>query len=256
MEQEKRLHLYKLEAVKAFARANAIDKLVFDPPKARIGIMTTGKAYLDTRQALEDLGITEDKALQLGIRLYKVGMTWPIEPVRAREFAEGLEEVIVIEEKREILEDQLVKLLYNTPAERRPKIIGKYDETGRRIQPTEGELSPTGVARVIAERLKQRGEGAGNDPLARIEAGDAGAPPRQCALFRRQSSTSPVPGAPWPASLPWMLMPHRRTSHHPHGRRRCRGSPSEAVYVREAHLHPSDGTYHSGLMHGATRLLA
>jgi Indolepyruvate ferredoxin oxidoreductase, alpha and beta subunits len=87
---EKRLHGPKMAAVKAFVRANGFDKMVIDPPQARIGIMTTGKAYLDTRQALEDLGIDEARARALGIRLYKVGMTWPLEPEGARRFAEGL----------------------------------------------------------------------------------------------------------------------------------------------------------------------
>jgi indolepyruvate ferredoxin oxidoreductase len=109
----------------AFVRANGFDKTVIDPPRARIGIMTTGKAYLDTRQALEDLGITDERARALGIRLYKVGMTWPLEPQGARRFAEGLQEVIVIEEKRSNLEDQLVRILYNAPADRRPLVIGK-----------------------------------------------------------------------------------------------------------------------------------
>jgi indolepyruvate ferredoxin oxidoreductase len=105
LEAEKRLHGPKMEAVKAFVRANGFDKMVIDPPQARIGIMTTGKAYLDTRQALEDLGIDEARARTLGIRLYKVGMTWPLEPEGARRFAEGLQEVIVVEEKRSHLEE-------------------------------------------------------------------------------------------------------------------------------------------------------
>jgi indolepyruvate ferredoxin oxidoreductase len=266
MEQEKRLHLFKLEAVKAFARANAIDKLVFDPPKPRIGIMTTGKAYLDTRQAMEDLGITEDKALQLGIRLYKVGMTWPLEPVRARAFAEGLEEVIVVEEKREILEDQLTKLLYNTPSDRRPKIIGKYDDTGRRIQPTEGELSPTGVARVIAERLKARGEGGPEiiQRLARVEAKEKllQAPPPKtvrtpffCSGCPHNTSTRVPDGSRAMAGIGChgmaMLMPHRRTSLITH--MGGEGVPwiGSAPFTSEKHIFQNlgDGTYHhSGLM--------
>src|SRR5262249_18497569 len=126
-------------------------------PKARIGIMTTGKAYLDTRQALEDLGIPEARARELGIRLYKVGMTWPLEPEGARRFAEGLDEVIVVEEKRSNLEDQLIHLLYNLPADRRPVVIGKADEMGQIILPSEGELTPTGVAMVVANRLMKHG---------------------------------------------------------------------------------------------------
>ena len=155
MDQERRLHGPKMAAVQAFVRANGFDKTVIDPPNARIGIMTTGKAYLDTRQALEDLGIDEAKARSLGIRLYKVGMTWPLEVEGARRFAEGLQEVIVVEEKRSNLEDQLVRILYNAPANRRPLVIGKTDETGQIILPSEGELSPTAVAMVIASRLKK-----------------------------------------------------------------------------------------------------
>src|SRR5262249_27322917 len=174
-EVERRLHGPKMQAVKAFVRANGFDRLVIDPAqsgtRARIGIMTTGKAYLDTRQALEDLGIDEARAPR-GTRLYKVGMTWPLEPEGARRFAEGLEEVVVIEEKRSNLEDQLVHLLYNLPAERRPLVIGKADETGRIILPSEGELTPTGVAMVIAGRLMKH---QGDSPelrqrLARLEA--------------------------------------------------------------------------------------
>src|SRR5688500_9592702 len=172
MDAGKRLHGPKMAAVKAFVRANGFDRTVIDPSRARIGIMTTGKAYLDTRQALEDLGISEERAKALGIRLYKVGMTWPLEPEGARRFAEGLQEVIVIEEKRSNLEEQLVHLLYNMPADRRPLVIGKADETGGIILPSEGELTPTGVAMVIAGRLKKH---MGESPelkqrLARLEA--------------------------------------------------------------------------------------
>ncbi len=124
LEAEKRLHGPKMAAVQAFVRANGFDRVVIEPAergvKARIGIMTTGKAYLDTRQALEDLGLDEERCKTLGIRLYKVGMTWPLEAEGARRFAEGLQEVIVIEEKRSNMEDQLVRILYNAPADRRP----------------------------------------------------------------------------------------------------------------------------------------
>jgi len=146
LEAEKRLHGPKMAAVRAFVRANGFDRTVIEPPRARIGIMTTGKAYLDTRQALEDLGLSEERCKALGIRLYKVGVTWPLEPEGARRFAEGLQEVIVIEEKRSTLEDQLVRLLYNAPPDRRPTVIGKTDEDGRIQFPSEGELTPTGVA--------------------------------------------------------------------------------------------------------------
>ena len=182
LDAEKRLHGPKMAAVKAFVRANGFDKMVIDPPQARIGIMTTGKAYLDTRQALEDLGIDEARARALGIRLYKVGMTWPLEPEGARRFAEGLQEVIVVEEKRSNLEDQLVRILYNAPADRRPLVIGKTDETGRIILPSEGELTPTGVAMVIAARLMKHG---GELPELHAAAGPPRKPRRSCWPRRR-----------------------------------------------------------------------
>ena len=185
MEAEKRLHGPKMAAVKAFVRANGFDRTVIDPPRARIGIMTTGKAYLDTRQALEDLGISDERAKALGIRLYKVGMTWPLEPEGARRFAEGLQEVIVIEEKRSNLEEQLVHLLYNMPAGRRPLVIGKSDETGAIILPSEGELTPTGAVMVIAGRLmKHTGKSPSSSSVfARLEAKEKllAAPPAKAA---------------------------------------------------------------------------
>ena len=149
--------------MKAFVRANGFDKIVIDPPKARIGIMTTGKAYLDTRQALEDLGIPEARARELGIRLYKVGVTWPIEPEGARRFAEGLEEVIVVEEKRSNLEDQLVRLLYNLPADRRPVVIGKTDE-----QVFRADIAMAELARCCQRAAQRVLQARGNADLAAL----------------------------------------------------------------------------------------
>ncbi len=151
LDQERRLHGPKMDAVSAFARANGIDRTILDAPDARFGIAATGKAYLDVRQALEELGIDEAHARRLGIRLYKVGMSWPLEPTGARAFAQGLDEVLVVEEKRPLVEDQLVKLLYALP--QRPRIVGKRDEDGRALMPTDGELSPSIVAAAIAARL-------------------------------------------------------------------------------------------------------
>jgi indolepyruvate ferredoxin oxidoreductase len=159
LDQERRLHGPKMDAVLAFARANSLDRVVIDGKPARLGIATTGKAYLDVRQALGDLGIDEARAAQLGIRLYKIGLSWPIEPEGARRFASGLEEILVIEEKRAFVEDQLAKLLFNMSAPERPRLVGKADETGRRLLASEGELSPSMVAHAIADRLiKLHGE--------------------------------------------------------------------------------------------------
>src|SRR5579863_4224933 len=127
---EKRLHGPKLAAVAAFARANSIDRVIFDPPRARFGIITTGKGYLDLRQALSDLGLDQRAAEALGMRVYKVGLAWPLEVEGARRFAEGLEDVLVVEEKRGFIEDQLLRILYHVDAARRPSVVGKTDEAG------------------------------------------------------------------------------------------------------------------------------
>ncbi|WP_440224600.1 indolepyruvate ferredoxin oxidoreductase family protein [Dokdonella sp. MW10] len=151
LNQEMRLHQYAVEAACAFARANRIDKVVLDSPKARLGIVTTGKSYLDVLQALEYLGISERDARDIGIRVYKIGMTWPLEPVGIRDFAAGLEDVIVVEEKRSFIESQMKEYMYNWPT--RPSVVGKYDEEGRWVLPSTGELTPAMIALVIAKRL-------------------------------------------------------------------------------------------------------
>ena len=155
LQQEARLHGPKMAAVAAFARANPIDRLVFDPPRARFGILASGKAYLDVRQALDDLGLDRRACETLGIRLYKVGMVWPLEVEGAKRFAAGLREVLVVEEKRGFLEDQLMRILYNLEAARRPRISGKTDEDGAVLIPSQGEIDPTMVARAIVSRLEK-----------------------------------------------------------------------------------------------------
>ncbi len=151
--QEERLHRHKLYAALAFARANRIDRVVIDSPKPRFGIVTTGKTDQDVRQALDDLGIDDELAKDIGLRLYKVGMSWPLEPEGARRFAEGLEEVLVVEEKRAVIENQLKEQLYNWDASVRPLISGKFDERRELILPSFDELTPARIARVIATRI-------------------------------------------------------------------------------------------------------
>ncbi|MDJ0948988.1 MAG: indolepyruvate ferredoxin oxidoreductase family protein [Alphaproteobacteria bacterium] len=151
--QERRHHLHKLYAALAFARDNKLDTIVMDSPKPRLGIITSGKSYLDVRQALDDLGIDERMAAEIGLRVYKVAMTWPLEREGVRAFAEGLEEIIVVEEKRALIENQLKEQLYNWRADVRPRVLGKFDEAGEWIMPSVGELSPARIARVIADRI-------------------------------------------------------------------------------------------------------
>ena len=155
LDQEMRLHQYAVAAAQAFARANHIDKVVVDSPKARLGIVTTGKSYLDVLQALEYLGIDRKVAEDIGIRVYKVGMTWPLEPLGIREFARGLEDIIVVEEKRSFVERQMKEYMYNWEHGTRPSVIGKYDEEGNWVLPSTNELTPARIAQVIARRVQR-----------------------------------------------------------------------------------------------------
>ncbi|MCI1012364.1 indolepyruvate ferredoxin oxidoreductase family protein [Herbaspirillum sp. C7C2] len=164
--QEARMINYKWYAALAYARVNKLNRIIWDSPRARIGIITAGKSYLDTRQALEDLGIDEQVAADIGIRLYKVGMTWPLEAEGVREFAQGLDEILVVEEKRQILEYQLKEELYNWRDDVRPRVVGKFDDTGEWsgsqreghgnwLLPATYELNPAQIARAIATRISR-----------------------------------------------------------------------------------------------------
>ncbi|MBN7138194.1 indolepyruvate ferredoxin oxidoreductase [Lysobacter enzymogenes] len=155
MDQEMRLHQYAVKAAQAFARANRIDRIVIDSPNPRLGIITTGKSYLDVLQALEYLGLDARACADLGIRVYKVGMTWPLEPVGLRAFARGLDDILVVEEKHAFIESQMKESMYNWDGGKRPSIVGKYDENGEWILPSTGELTPARIAGVIARRIQR-----------------------------------------------------------------------------------------------------
>jgi indolepyruvate ferredoxin oxidoreductase len=157
LDQEMRLHRYAVKAAQAFARANGIDRVVMDSPRARLGIVTTGKSYLDVLQALEYLGLDERACADIGIRVYKVGMTWPLEPEGIARFAQGLEDIVVVEEKRAFIERQMKEQFFNWPASwgQRPSIVGKYDEAGEWILPSTNELTPATIAGVIGRRIQK-----------------------------------------------------------------------------------------------------
>ncbi len=157
LEQEMRLHRYAVKAAQAFARANRIDTVVMDSPRARLGIVTTGKSYLDVLQALEYLGLDERACADIGIRVYKVGMSWPLEPEGIAAFARGLEDIVVVEEKKAFIERQMKEQFYNWPSVwgARPSIVGKYDEAGQWILPSTGELTPATIAGVIGRRIQR-----------------------------------------------------------------------------------------------------
>ncbi len=155
LEQERILNRYRIYAARNFARVNRLNRIVIDSPNPRLGIITSGKAYLDVLQALEDLEIDAAEAAQIGLRVFKVGMSWPLEPVSTHEFAKGLEEILVVEEKRSIIEDQLTGQLYNWPVEERPRVFGEFDEQGEDLLPNLSGLTPAQVARAIAARINR-----------------------------------------------------------------------------------------------------
>jgi indolepyruvate ferredoxin oxidoreductase len=159
---EARMQDYKIYAALHYCRVNQLNRIVIDSPNPRLGIITSGKSYLDVRQALDDLGITEADAAEIGIRLFKVAMPWPLEPEGVRSFAEGLDEILVVEEKRQIVEYQVKEQLYNWRDDVRPRVVGKFDEKGEWVRPhgdwllpPHAELTPAMIARVIAQRIER-----------------------------------------------------------------------------------------------------
>ncbi|WP_213741960.1 indolepyruvate ferredoxin oxidoreductase family protein [Bradyrhizobium sp. dw_411] len=152
-DQDRRLQDYKGFAAIAFARANKVNRITMDSPNARFGIMASGKSYEDIRQALRELGVTPEVAAKIGLRLYKIGMPWPLEPQGVREFAVGLEEIFIIEERREIVENQVKQELFNWRDDVRPRIVGKMDEHDKRFLPFAEELSVASLASSLTERL-------------------------------------------------------------------------------------------------------
>ncbi|BDT59867.1 2-oxoacid ferredoxin oxidoreductase [Massilia varians] len=143
----------KLQAVHAFAGVNSIDKLVVAAPGARLGIIAAGKAYLDLREALGRLGLGLDRLEELGVRLYKPGLTFPLERTRLHAFAQGLQEVLVVEEKGEVIEGQLKGLLYNLAPQQRPQVLGKLDLAGQPLLSSLGELRPSRIAPALVRWL-------------------------------------------------------------------------------------------------------
>jgi len=158
LEQERRIHNVKLKAVPFFVRANQLNRMVWPTKKAakkpRFGIITVGRSYLDVRQALEDLGIDEAAAEDLGVAVFKVTVSWPLEPIGIQEFCQSLDTVLVIEEKRPLIEHQVKEILYHLSADQRPEVLGKTDAKGKQLLPTAYELNPTQIASAIAHCLK------------------------------------------------------------------------------------------------------
>jgi indolepyruvate ferredoxin oxidoreductase len=169
--QEARLYRHKLHAVHAYARTNRIDRVVVEAGAgARVGIVAAGKAYADLRQAMRLLGLDEDgRAEAAGLRVLKIGLVWPLDPEAVEAFADGLETVLVVEEKRALIESQLKSILYDAPMARKPRVVGKYDganewspRRGEEVLASIGELSPPVIAEQLAALLGLPYERPGN----------------------------------------------------------------------------------------------
>ena len=181
LSQEARLFDFKWYAALAYIRANRLNHNVLQGPNDRFGLIASGKAYNDTRQALLDLGLDDETCRRIGIRLHKVTVVWPLEAQATREFATGLEEILVVEEKRQIIEYQLKEELYNWRADVRPVVLGKFNEAeeggGEWSMPNprantllraNADLNPSLIAKAIAQRLLKMGVDA--DVASRINA--------------------------------------------------------------------------------------
>jgi indolepyruvate ferredoxin oxidoreductase len=177
--QEERLFDTKWYAALAYIRANRLNYNAIQSKQDRFGIISSGKAYNDTRQALMDLGLDDTTCQQLGIRLHKVGVVWPLEAQLTREFATGLQEILVVEEKRQVIEYQLKEELYNWRADVRPNIVGKFGDaaggewsmpnpSANTLLRANADLSPALIAKAVAERVKKLG--LDSDMTARIDA--------------------------------------------------------------------------------------
>lgn len=241
LDQEARLYDSKWYAALAYVRANRLNHNVIDGPADVFGLIASGKAYNDTRQALLDLGLDEAACRRIGIRLHKVGVVWPLEAQLTREFAQGLREILVVEEKRQVIEYQLKEELYNWRSDVRPNVLGKFDEgddpTGKHFggewslpNPTahtllraNADLSPALIARAIARRLKKLGLAPeGSDAAARMDAHLAVLDAKERAMQALEVRTG---GSKAAERQPWFCAgcPHNTSTRVPEGSRAMAG---------------------------------
>ncbi|WP_348756097.1 indolepyruvate ferredoxin oxidoreductase family protein [uncultured Aquincola sp.] len=286
LEQEARLMDYKWYAALAYVRANKLNYNVIAGPNDRFGLIASGKAYNDTRQALADLGLDDDACRALGVRLHKVNVVWPLEATITRDFAQGLQEILVVEEKRQVIEYQLKEELYNWRADVRPNVLGKFDEPegdltgGEWAMPNPSEnwllrakadLTPALIAKAIAKRLKKLGVPA--DVVARMDARLREIEAAERALVTVSAAGASAERAPWFCSG----CPHNTSTRVPEGSRALAGIgchymatwmdrstvtfsqmggegvawSGQAPFTTDAHVFANlgDGTYfHSGLL--------
>lgn len=154
LQLEQELMEGRLQAARRFGAANGLNRVTVNPPNAWLGIAAAGKTYLDVREAMARLGLSDDDLVRYGVRLFKIGMLYPMEPSSAEAFAAGLEEVLVVEEKRSFVELMLRDVLYHQT--NHPRIVGKVDEAGRLLVPSHGELDADLIAPILAARLARK----------------------------------------------------------------------------------------------------
>ena len=234
LEQEARLMDFKWYAALSYIRANRLNYNVISTPQDRFGIIASGKAFNDTRQALHDLGLDNSVCQQLGVRLHKVNVVWPLEASMTRDFAQGLQEILVVEEKRQVIEYQLKEELYNWRADVRPRVLGKFDEpegneggayrggewgqsnpSDHWLLRAKADLTPAIIAKAIAKRLKKLGVPA--DIAARMDTRLAVVQARELALSANKIDTG--------ERTPWFCSgcPHNTSTRVPDGSRAVGG---------------------------------
>ena len=269
LEIEARHYEQRHVALQAWVRANRLDRLAWGGARRhRLGIVTTGKAYLDVVEALRGLGLDEHRTSALGIGVYKVGLVWPMEPSRLLDFAATCDEILVVEEKRPIIEDQISTILYNMPAHVRPVLTGKLDEKGAPLLRAVGELDPDLMLHVLAGRLRGRIEDdalrARMAAIKPLETGiptisfgtsDLLRPPSFCAGCPHNTSTRVPDGSIAAAGIGCHIMaaslPERNTM--PATQMGGEGATwiGQAPFTDTKHMFQNlgDGTYfHSGLL--------
>ena len=288
LEQEQRLFSHKWYAALAYVRANRLNHNVVATANDRFGLIASGKAYNDMRQALLDLGLDDDTCGRLGIRVHKVNVVWPLEATITRDFAEGLQEILVVEEKRQIIEYQLKEELYNWRADVRPDVLGKFDEpegdhsggewsqpnpSGNWLLRANADLTPAIIAKAIAKRLKKLGLAPeGSDVAARMDQ-------RLRVIEAKERAMATIDVKSTGERQPWFCSgcPHNTSTRVPEGSRAMAGIGchfmtiwmdrstttfsqmggegvawvGQAPFTTDAHVFANlgDGTYfHSGLL--------
>ncbi|RZK99636.1 MAG: indolepyruvate ferredoxin oxidoreductase family protein [Rubrivivax sp.] len=237
LEQEARLMDYKWYAALAYVRANRLNRTVIDSKQARLGLIASGKAYNDLRQALHDLGLDEITCSRIGLRVHKVAVVWPLEASATREFATGLQEILVIEEKRQVIEYQLKEELYNWREDVRPNVLGKFNEphgdqsggewsmsnpASNWLLRAKADLNPSLIAQAIAQRLDKLGMLAELGPELRERIAQ-----RLAIIEAKEQPSLSVSTAPKASAerAPWFCSgcPHNTSTKVPEGSRAMAG---------------------------------